>query len=336
LREAILQYKRYPFEYLALQVFYFQANYNAVYRNYISHLGINPSKITQLEQIPYLPIGFFKTQSVDSFQGNSHSLVFESSGTTGTNNSKHRLYDQELYKIISEKTFEAEYGRLQDYHILALLPSYLERNNSSLVYMVKHFIEQSNSPFSGFYLHDTDQLRHQLTLCMQDNTRKTLLLGVTFALLDLAESDVSFLRDRSYHESLIVMETGGMKGKRKEMIREEVHQILTAAFGVESIHSEYGMTELISQGYSFGKGIFRPGPTMKITLRDINDPLTGFFDYISYKGTGGINVIDLGNLDSCSFIETQDLGRFTPTKDEFEVIGRFDNSDIRGCNLMVL
>lgn len=335
LKEAILHIHQHSFETLALQVFHFQAAFNPIYRQYIHYLGVQPSKVTQLTQIPYLPISFFKSQSVQCYQGNKTGVVFESSGTTGSTNSKHTLYDEELYKAISQTTFEAQYGSLTNYHILALLPSYLERNNSSLVYMVDHFIKQSQSTLSGFYLHDTATLLQQLDRCLQDKSRKTLLIGVTFALLDLAEEGLTSL-SHSFPEQLIVMETGGMKGRRKEMIREELHQLLSEAFQVSSIHSEYGMTELLSQGYSSGHGVFTAGPTMKVVLRDINDPLTCFFDYNMHTGTGGINVIDLGNLDSCSFIETQDLGRFTTDRNRFEVIGRFDNSDIRGCNLMVL
>lgn len=235
------------------------------------------------------------------------------------------------------------YGSLIDYHVLALLPSYLERNNSSLVYMVQRFIYHSYSPSSGFYLRNTKELLEKLKELAQ-GTRKILLLGVTFALLDLAESDESldFIRENS--DKFIIMETGGMKGQRKELLRKEVHEILTKNFGVSKIHSEYGMTELLSQGYSKGDGIFSLPPSMKVLLREVNDPFTYLPSFSVNKKTdenqrmktGGINVIDLANIDSCCFVETQDLGSFTPNYKGFEVLGRFDNSDVRGCNLMVL
>lgn len=335
LRNAVLHVDKAGFEALALQIFRFQSQYNPVYAQYIHYLGIDPESISSPRQIPFLPISFFKTHTITCRGNTAPSVTFESSGTTGLTQSRHALYDPELYQSVSRSIFESQYGPLSDFHILALLPSYLERNNSSLVYMADHFIQQSRSSYAGFYLNDTDQLLTQLQLCLQDTTRKTLLLGVTFALLDLAEAARPLLAGLN-ESQWMVMETGGMKGRRKEMIREEVHEELTRAFGVKEIHSEYGMTELLSQGYSKGNGVFTSGNTMQILLRDINDPLTVFSGWKDYKGTGGINVIDLANIDSCSFIETQDLGRFCPQPDQFEVIGRFDNSDIRGCNLMVL
>jgi hypothetical protein len=245
------------------------------------------------------------------------------------------------YNEISLGIFEQTYGPLTDFHLLALLPSYLERNNSSLVYMVEQFIAQTQSPVSGFFLHNVNELLRTLNkLAANPDGRKVILWGVTFALLDLAEfrPDFPSLQDLKSltGEPLIVMETGGMKGRRREMLREEVHDVLTTAFGVKTIHSEYGMTELLSQSYSKGDGIFKTSATMRILLRDINDPRTVFASPQSGFRYGGINVIDLANLDSCAFIETQDLGRYaSDDATEFEVIGRFDNSDVRGCNLMI-
>lgn len=332
----------YFFEQLALEIFHFQATENPVYRQYLRYLGTNPSKIHRVGQIPCLPISFFKTQRI--ITGNVEvQLIFESSGTTGQTPSRHYVSDLPFYEAHSQQIFEQMYGSLTDYHVLALLPSYLERNNSSLVYMVQRFIYHSFSPSSGFYLNNTKELLKKLEELMQDS-RKILLLGVTFGLLDLAESEQSFDFIRENEDQLIIMETGGMKGRRKELLREEVHEILTANLGVSHIHSEYGMTELLSQGYSKGDGVFTLPPSMKVLLREVNDPFTYLPSFgIGNKAnqnqrmkTGGINVIDLANIDSCCFIETQDLGSFTPDYSGFKVLGRFDNSDIRGCNLMVL
>ncbi|MDT4852303.1 hypothetical protein FQZ97_865270 [compost metagenome] len=251
------------------------------------------------------------------------------------------MADLPLYEILSRKTFEQMYSPLSDYHIFALLPSYLERNNSSLVYMVQNFIYYSYSPFSGFFLNNTAEMVDRMTAAAKDH-RKILLIGVTFGLLDLLENEMLTQKIRALSDRLMVMETGGMKGRRKEMIREELHAILTAGFGVEAIHSEYGMTELLSQGYSKGHGIFHLPPSMKVLLREINDPFT-YLPHFSIgnkpeeqkQRTGGINVIDLANIDSCSFIETKDLGVYTEDYSGFRVVGRFDNSDIRGCNLLL-
>lgn len=308
-----------------------------------------------------MPIGFFKTHTVltgistDSKMDRPDSmLTFASSGTTDRSigpavTSHHVVPDPALYDAISTRIFEQTYGPLSSFHILALLPSYLERNNSSLVYMVQRFMEQTNSNQSGFFLHNhtelTDRLRH---LSQQPDQKQILLIGVTFGLLDWAESepDLSFL---AQFPRLFIMETGGMKGRRKELLREEVHEILTGRLGVSTIHSEYGMTELLSQAYSAGDGIFSPSSTLRVLLRDINDPFLIYPDDSPRTGsrqtgerrTGGINVVDLANLDSCSFIETQDLGQYVDQEDEmvpgsFRVIGRFDNSDVRGCNLLVI
>ncbi len=328
------------FEELALEVFRFQSSSNFTYKEYLRYLNVNPLKINRLEKIPFLPIQFFKHHKIISDAAPTQ-MIFESSGTTGSTTSKHYVSDLPFYEYVSQKIFEQFYGSLTDYHILALLPSYLERNNSSLVYMVQSFIYRTFSRESGFYLNNTNELLEKLRQ-LQHSTRKVLIIGVTFALLDLAESEEDLSVIKNLQDRLIVMETGGMKGRRKELLREEVHQVLTNAFGVEKIHSEYGMTELLSQGYSRGDGIFELPKTMKILLREINDPfkIISTLKGISQKEInivrGGINVIDLANIDSCSFIETQDLGAYNIDSQSFNIIGRFDNSDIRGCNLMVV
>ena len=336
LRRQVSEVTPATFEEVALRVFRYQAEHNPVYRTYLAHLNYKTDRPERLAEVPHLPIQFFKHHTIRTGQPPVPAVIFESSGTTNSTSSAHPLYDASLYQSLSQRIFEQEYGALNHFHILALLPSYLERNNSSLVYMVRQFIDHTASPFSGFYLHDTAALTAQLrTLAArQDDSRRVLVLGVTFALLDWAESeiDLSFLQNLP---NLIVMETGGMKGRRREMLREEVHDILEEKLTLPCIHSEYGMTELLSQAYSQGEGLFRPGATMRVLLRDPNDPFA-VHEHGTYQGTGGINVIDLANLDSCSFIETQDLGQFGPEKDTFYVMGRFDNSDIRGCNLMAL
>jgi phenylacetate-coenzyme A ligase PaaK-like adenylate-forming protein len=331
------------FEELALEVFRFQAANNYIYKEYLRNLNIKLLTINRLDKIPFLPIQFFKHHKIISDNAPTQ-VVFESSGTTGDTTSKHLVSDLPFYEYISQKIFEQFYGPLTDFHILALLPSYLERNNSSLVYMVQSFIYRTYSQESGFYLKNTNELLQKLRQISinEQSHRKVLLIGVTFALLDLAESgeDLSFLENLK--DRLIIMETGGMKGRRKELLREEVHEILTKAFGVEKIHSEYGMTELLSQGYSKGDGIFELPNTMKILLREINDPfkIVSTIKLLSSKKQGvirgGINVVDLANIDSCSFIETQDLGAYNTDNQSFSIIGRFDNSDVRGCNLMVI
>jgi phenylacetate-coenzyme A ligase PaaK-like adenylate-forming protein len=307
----------------ALTIFQHQAEHCQVYRSYIQHLGIDPGKIQTLKQIPFLPIGFFKTHKVVT-NDEAPQQVFSSSGTTNQKQSLHYVTDVRIYEDSFNAAFAAFYKDPKDTCILALLPSYQERDGSSLIYMVDALIKQSSHPESGYFLHNNMELKQTLDL-LKAAGQKTILIGVTYALLDFVEQfSINF-------PELIVMETGGMKGKRKEMVREELHDLLTAGFGVRTIHSEYGMTELLSQAYSSGSGIFRCPNWMKILLRDTNDPLT----LIKNNQTGGINVIDLANVNSCSFIATQDLGRIHPD-DSFEVIGRFDNADIRGCNLMVL
>ena len=339
LRQQILAVTPADFEELALCVFRYQAEHNPVYRKYLTHLNLKIDRLERLAEVPHLPIQFFKHHTIRTGQPPRPAVKFKSSGTTGITSSTHPLYDASLYQSLSQRIFEQQYGPLERFHILALLPSYLERNNSSLVYMVRHFIGQTSSNFSGFYLHDTAALTDKLhQIAENEGTsgqegRKVLVLGVTFALLDWAESgqDFSFLQNIP---ELIVMETGGMKGRRREMLREEVHDVLKQKLKLPAIHSEYGMTELLSQAYSPGGGTFQSGATMRVLLRDPNDP-RDVREHGQFDGTGGINVVDLANLDSCSFIETQDLGRFGPERGTFYVMGRFDNSDVRGCSLMV-
>ncbi|AEI48947.1 LuxE/PaaK family acyltransferase [Runella slithyformis] len=325
------------FEDAALAVFRWQAASNFIYREYLTHLNCHPESVQSLTQVPFMPIGFFKKHIVLT-ESPVVRTVFESSGTTGVQTGRHHVADLDWYTEISINIFEQTYGPLSNCHLLALLPSYLERNNSSLVYMVQQFIAQTRSPVSGFFLHNVDELLKTLKNFAQNPDGRTVLLwGVTFALLDLAESDKR--KDLEYLRNipgLVVMETGGMKGRRREMLREEVHEVLTGAFGVNAIHSEYGMTELLSQSYSQGDGIFDASTTMRVLLRDINDPRAVYDKPAPGLRYGGINVVDLANLDSCSFIETQDLGRFVgESSQRFEVIGRFDNSDVRGCNLLI-
>lgn len=306
----------------AMKVFRFQFQHNEMYQKYCLLLKKSPENVKHLTEIPFLPIEFFKSKdilsSIDPVQ-----IIFTSSGTTGIITSKHHVTDLGFYEASFRSAFSKFYGNIEDYAVLALLPSYLEREGSSLIYMAKNFIEGSNHPDSGFYLHNYNELAKKVVE-LDNSGQNVLLIGVTYALLDLIELQKFNLKNT------IIMETGGMKGKRKEMIREELHTILADGFGVEKIHSEYGMTELLSQAYSLGDGIFECPPWMDILIRDTEDPLT----IIGEGKTGGINVIDLANINSCSFIATQDLGK-KYSNFSFEVLGRFDNSDIRGCNLMV-
>ncbi|GAB3641110.1 acyltransferase [Spirosoma arcticum] len=364
LRQQILTVDCESFEPLALAIFRYQATHNPVYRQYLQCLNVHPEQLTNIRQVPFMPIGFFKKHTIltgftPSGRAPTDWLTFASSGTTGQDTSHHVVPDPDLYDAVSTRIFEQAYGPLQNVHILALLPSYLERNNSSLVYMVRRFMEQTGHlPTSvgpatdvseNFFLNNVGELTNRLRqLTEQPDGRQILLIGVTFALLDWAESgrDLHFL---SQNPNLIVMETGGMKGRRKELLREEVHELLIGRLGVSTIHSEYGMTELLSQAYSMGEGVFCPSPTLRVFLRDINDPFAQVSHTADAVGsrqtgerrtgsrqTGGINVVDLANLDSCSFIETQDLGQYVGEKGNFRVIGRFDNSDVRGCNLLMM
>ena len=307
----------------AITVFKHQFKNNKVYRSFCDLLYVHPSDVRGIEQIPFLPIQFFKSKKVISSL-NKVEETFTSSGTTGSITSKHFVTDINLYKESYLKGFAHFYGNIEDYVVLALLPNYLERKGSSLVFMVDDLIKKSNNSESGFFLKNEVELAQKLQK-IDENGQKTLLIGVSFALLDLIEKHQFNLKNT------IIMETGGMKGRRKELVREELHAILQNGFGVSEIHSEYGMTELLSQGYSKGKGVFKTPPWMKVLTRDTEDALT-----INNPGkNGGINVIDLANYNSCSFIATQDLGKVYKNGD-FEIIGRYDNSDIRGCNLMVL
>ena len=318
------------FEKIALKVFRFQYENNLVYQEFCNLMNTNVQEVKSLQQIPFLPIQFFKSHTVISNE-NPIQETFTSSGTTGILTSKHLVTDISLYEESYQKGFTQFYGNIEDYVILALLPSYLEREGSSLIYMVKDLIEKTNNPESGFYLHNHEALIEKL-IELDASGQNVILIGVTYALLDLIEKHPFQLKNT------FIMETGGMKGKRKEMIREELHEQLCGGFGVSAIHSEYGMTELLSQAYSLGDGVFECPSWMQILIRDTEDALT----YSENGKTGGINVIDLANINSCSFIATQDLGKKNPNQPacrqagSFEVLGRFDNSDIRGCNLMVI
>lgn len=310
------------FSRVALQVFRHQAEACAVYREFIKGLRIDAAAVKQIDDIPFLPIEFFKSHNIVS-TNDAVQITFTSSGTTGMVTSRHQVTDVSWYEESFRNAFELFYGDIKKYTILALLPSYLEREGSSLIYMAEDLISQSNNPDSGFFLYNHDELYHQLKK-QQQNKKPTLLIGVTFALLDFVEQyQINF-------PELIVMETGGMKGKRKEMIREELHEQLCKGFGVDTIHSEYGMTELLSQAYSKGHGIFNCPPWMRIITRDTNDPVT----LLKGDKAGGINIIDLANINSCAFIAAQDLGKVY-ADGSFEVLGRFDNADIRGCNLLI-
>ncbi|WP_097043927.1 acyl transferase [Flagellimonas pacifica] len=311
------------FESLALEIFRFQYKNNPTYQTYCGHLKKSPSNVLKVEEIPFLPIEFFKTHKISS-SSKKPEAIFESSGTTVGTTSKHYVSEIEMYQKSYRKGFTAFYGPIEHYCVLALLPSYLERVGSSLVYMANDFVTHSQHPDSGFYLYNLNTLHKKLFQLEKEQT-KTLLIGVSFALLDLAEQFPMNLKHT------FVMETGGMKGRRKELIREELHSILKNAFGVSRIHSEYGMTELLSQAYSLGDGLFKCPSWMKVMTRNTEDPLS----VQSFGKTGGINVIDLANVYSCSFIATQDLGK-TNENGTFEVLGRFDYSDVRGCNLMAL
>ncbi|NOU60846.1 acyl transferase [Marinifilum caeruleilacunae] len=310
------------FERVALEIFRYQAENNAVYREYLQHLKKDVNQVKQIIDIPFLPIEFFKSRKVVS--GNDPAVeTFTSSGTTGILTSRHFVPDVSIYEKSFTKGFEDFYGSITDYCVLALLPSYLEREGSSLIYMMEHLIRDSKHPKSGFYLHNHEELIETIA-DLKQRKQKILLLGVSFALLDLAENyELDF-------SDVIIMETGGMKGRRKEITREELHKFLCTKLGVSEIHSEYGMTELLSQAYSKGRSLFHTPNWMKILIRDTYDP----FSYEKTGRTGGVNVIDLANVHSCSFIETQDLGKIH-TDGSFEILGRFDHSDIRGCNLLV-
>lgn len=311
------------FNSLALRVFRFQVEQNAVYARFVKSLKIDPASVTHYEAIPFLPIELFKTLPVVCGTLSGTETIFTSSGTTGQTTSSHYVKYPELYLESFLKGFERVYGDVRDYCILALLPNYLERTGSSLVFMFDELIRRSGHPSGGFYLHNIHDLMVTLQR-EQEKKQKILLLGVTYALLDLADTGLTL------NDQVIVMETGGMKGRRKEMVKEEVHAILKEKFGIAAVHSEYGMTELLSQAYSSANGLFSCPPWMRVLVRDANDP----FHYLAPGRSGGINVIDLANVYSCSFIETKDLGKIHGASG-FEILGRFDNSDLRGCNLMI-
>lgn len=321
LQNRVFEVGEKEFEGLALEIFNFQAQENEVYRSYLNHLDIKQEEIESLEKIPFLPIEFFKTQEVKSGSWKP-GVVFESSGTGYGVRSRHYVPDRDFYLEGTVKAFEKFYGSLSEYVILALLPSYLERQHSSLVGMAEHFIDLGVKDLSGFFLYEQDALLAHVEKARAAN-KKILLIGVSFALLDLAEKGADL-------SEVVVMETGGMKGRRKEMVRAELHATLQGGLGVKQIHSEYGMTELLSQAYARESGRFEAPPWMQVRIRDLNDP----FGFVNFGRTGGVNVIDLANVHSCSFIETQDIG-ICHANGTFEIMGRFDNSEVRGCNLLL-
>ncbi|GAB4250607.1 MAG: acyltransferase [Vicingaceae bacterium] len=311
------------FETLALAIFEYQYNNVPVYKKFCNLLGKTPLKVKTIYDIPFLPIEAFKNHKIITLNASSQ-IVFESSGTTNQlNRSKHFVADVEWYKNSFLNTFIRFYGNINEYCIIALLPSYLEREGSSLIYMCNELIIRSAHPKSGFYLNEYDKLKATLKL-LETHQQKTLLIGVSFALMDFAE-----LYNGNPLKNTIIMETGGMKGRREEITRENLHTTLKKAFGVSVIHSEYGMTECLSQAYAKKEGIFETPPWMQVFIRETNDP----FNFVENK-VGGINIIDLANVHSCAFIATQDLG--IKKENMFEVLGRFDNSEIRGCNLLIV
>jgi phenylacetate-coenzyme A ligase PaaK-like adenylate-forming protein len=311
------------FNQFCLDTFRYQYKMNKAYKHYCCLLETSVEKVSGIEQIPFLPVEIFRTHKVQcgTFEAEK---IFISSGTSGQTTSKHFVKELDVYDQILVRGFEMFYGPVSDYCILALLPSYLEREGSSLVYMAEKLMELSGHPEKDFYLYDHEKLAETIRKIII-RKQKAILIGVSFALLDFSENYPVPLP-----ENFIVMETGGMKGRRREMVREELHETLCSRFQVSAIHSEYGMTELLSQAYSSGKGLFHTPPWMKILIRDMNDP----FRFLPPGKTGAINIIDLGNIHSCAFIATQDLGRINEDG-TFEVLGRYDYSDVRGCNLMV-
>jgi hypothetical protein len=313
---------------MALEIFFFQYRNNEVYKKYIDSLRIVPETINSIERIPYLPICFFKTHSVSTTTFEPE-IIFESSGTTGQNTSRHSVKSLKLYQKSFTKGFNLFYGNPAKWCFLGLLPGYLERENSSLIEMVNELIKRSNSSYSGFYLHDHEKL-YKALVHNEIIEQPTLLIGVTYALLDFAEKYSMKL------QNTVVVETGGMKGKREEITREEVHEILKNKLGLKTIHSEYGMTELLSQAYSKGNGLFQTPPWMKVLVREYHDPFAINATATTEKPVNGlINIIDLANLYSCSFIATDDVGKIYKNN-TFEVLGRRDLSDLRGCSLLTL
>ena len=332
LKRKVLEVSSANFEDLAIEIFNFQALHNPIYQSFLRMLDCSVDSVRSMDKIPFLPIELFKTYQVQT--GFSPVLFdFESSGTTGQIPSKHAVCDPEFYKENSLNAFNHLFGSVTDYHIFALLPSYLERNTSSLVFMMDHFIQESKSEFSGFFLNQYAELVAQIKEALKIN-RKIWLMGVTFGLLDWIDSgqDFSFWNEAIKEGRIIVMETGGMKGRREEWIRDRIHTYMMEGMGFKQVASEYGMTELFSQAYSFSDGIFIPAKTMRVLLREVNDP----FSLVKTPGkVGGIKVIDLANIESCSFVETKDLGSLEEDGIQFKVLGRFDNSEMRGCSMMV-
>lgn len=310
------------FEQICLDLFHFQYQNIPVYQDFVKALNIKTEEVVQIKDIPFMPIEFFKDFQVKA-PNTATEIVFKSSGTTGMARSQHYVKEVNVYEESFIKAFELFYGPIEDYVILALLPSYVENGESSLVYMADQLIKRSKNSDSGFYLNDYPSIIEKLH-SLKDSSKKVLLLGVSYALLDLAE-----MQQMDFPE-LIIMETGGMKGRRKEMVREELHKEIKEGFGVDKIHSEYGMTELLSQAYSDGNGVFTCPPWMKILMRDVNDPLC----LLEEGKSGAINIIDMANIYSVSFLATKDLGKITG-ENQFEILGRFDNSDVRGCNLLI-
>ena len=307
----------------ALRIFNFQFNNNKVYGDWVKALGTDPRKIHAIGDIPFLPIELFKQFKIISGGDQRNLIEFKSSGTTSMNRAIHYVKDISIYESSFLKCFQLFYGNIKEYCVLALLPSYIEQGDSSLVYMCDKLIRSSGHRYSGFFLNNTEELINVIDKLKSQNT-KVILLGVSYALLDLCERGITL------SENFIVMETGGMKGRRKELLKEELHKLLKDGFKVKSIHSEYGMTELLSQAYSKKDGLFISPPWMKFLTREVDDPLVLRND----SRTGGINVIDLANINSCSFIATKDLGRIYEDG-SLELMGRYDNSDIRGCNLLL-
>ena len=307
---------------LCIDIFHYQFEHNPVYHKFVQTLGRNLSLVHTFRDIPFLPIEFFKNHKIITGIS-TPDIIFTSSGTTGSATSSHYVADLELYRRSFTAGFEFFYGDISQYAILGLLPSYLEREGSSLIYMTEELIRLSNNPYSGFYLKHTGEMLETAKKAASKGY-KVFVLGVSFALLEFAQEP------KSLPEGTIIMETGGMKGRRKELTRLELYSILKEAFNIEKIHSEYGMTELLSQAYSSDNGVFQTPPWMKVLIRDMNDP----FAFLPENKTGGINIIDLANINSCCFIATQDLGKLN-NEGAFEVLGRFDDSDIRGCNLMI-
>ncbi len=321
-----IEFKTYTaeeFENKALEIFRYQAENNDVYKEYIRLLGIDINTVTGITQIPFLPISFFKYHKIITGTP-GYEKVFLSSGTTQKARSKHFVKDINLYIRSFTQGFRHFFGDIGDYCLLVLLPSYMEQGNSSLVFMIDHLIKLTDCPYSGFYLDNFEELKNNI-LKAAESGKKVILFGVSYALIDFSE----YARFGKM-ENLFVFETGGMKGRRKEIPKDELHKLLAENLGVEKIYSEYGMTELLSQAYSTGGQLFRPVPWMKILIRDRYDP----FSFLPAGRTGGINIIDLANIHSCSFIETEDLGKLH-SDGSFEILGRFDTADIRGCNLMV-